>query len=169
MTSYSPKLDANRLLQLSEEVSRISSSLAQLSLGREHAHAEATEPEPAAIEVTEEMVRWIINARNLRSRFLPSDLFADPAWDMLLELLRSELAHQRIQVSSLCLAANAPATTALRYIKSMVKQGMVLRKPDAFDARRVHITLAPETSTALRSYCASLFKKPIPGIACKVA
>lgn len=163
MTKHSPNVDAGQILRLSEEVSRISASLAKLSLGIEPASSAGdAQTEGTTPEISEEMVQWIIQARNLRSRFLPTDLFADPAWDMLLELLRAELAHQRIQVSSLCIAANAPATTALRYIKTMAQQRMIVRHPDPFDGRRVHVALAPDTSDALKRYCATVFAKPMP-------
>jgi DNA-binding MarR family transcriptional regulator len=162
MSQHSPKIEADQLLELSEEVSRIAGSLAKLSVGLGdpkpmvgvHAHCEQ-------FDVAEETVRWLINARNLRQRFMPSDLFADPAWDMLLELYRAEIAHQRIAVSSLCIAANVPATTALRYIKTMVREGMLIREPDRFDGRRIYVSLAPEISRALGSYFVNVVQKPI--------
>src|SRR4051794_8302330 len=120
MTKYSQNIDPERLHQLSDEVSRVASTLAQLSMTIEaQPPAPKAEVPNVAPEVAEDTVRWIIKARNLRSRFLPADLFADPAWDILLELLRAEAAQQRISVSNLCIAANAPPTTALRYIKTM--------------------------------------------------
>ena len=162
MTNYTPDLDAARLLHLSEEVRRISATLAQLSMSREE-KPPLIDPETdeETVEVSEEAVRWIINARNSRSRFLPIDLFADPAWDIMLELLRAEIAQQRISVSSLCIAANVPTTTALRYIKSMTQQGILAREPDLFDGRRIYVTLTPEISNRLRKYCAYVLEKPV--------
>jgi DNA-binding MarR family transcriptional regulator len=164
MSQHIQSFEANQLLKLSEEVSRIAGSLAKLSVGREHqkptvgVHGDCEQP-----QVAEETVRWLINARNLRQRFMPSDLFADPAWDILLELYRAELAGQRIPVSSLCIAANAPATTALRYIKTMVQQGMLVREPDRFDGRRIYVALASEISRALCSYFVNVVQKPVLG------
>jgi hypothetical protein len=40
-----------------------------------------------------------------RARFFQEELFADPAWDMLLDLLQAEIAQHRVPVSSLCIAA----------------------------------------------------------------
>ena len=161
MTRHSPDLDHHRLLQLSDEVGRISTTLAQLSMGLGEPPADIDQPSEQVREISEESVRWIINARKLRSRFLPKNLFSDPAWDMLLELLRAEIAQHRISVSSLCLASNAPPTTALRYIQTMVKQGLMMRDADPFDGRRVHISLTPAISRALRDYCACVFEKPV--------
>src|SRR4051812_23053389 len=50
---------------------------------------------------TAERVRTILRARRLRDRFFEAQLFADPAWDILLELYAAELGRYRTSVSSL--------------------------------------------------------------------
>lgn len=97
-------------------------------------------------------VRKVIRARRLRANYFPEDLFADPAWDMMLDLLQAEIAQLRVPVSSLCIAAAVPATTALRWLKTLVAQQLFVRRSDPHDARRVFVELAPETSKALRRY-----------------
>jgi hypothetical protein len=148
---------AARLRQLSDEVSRIAATLARLSAGPT---AAVPPVEPAiradAPEIAAETVRSVIRARRLRARFFPEDLFADPAWDMLLDLLQAEIAHLRVPVSSLCIAAAVPATTALRWLKTMVSQGIFIRRADPHDGRRVFVELAPEASRALRRYFAEV-------------
>jgi len=94
--------------------------------------------------------------RRLRSRFFADDLFADPAWDMLLDLLQAEIAQLRVPVSSLCIAAAVPATTALRWLKTMTDKGMFVRRADPHDGRRVFVELAPDASVALRRYFAQV-------------
>jgi DNA-binding MarR family transcriptional regulator len=101
-------------------------------------------------------VRSVIRARRLRARYFSEELFADPAWDMLLDLLQAELAQLRVPVSSLCIAAAVPATTALLWLKSLVSQGLFVRRADPHDGRRVFVELAPDTSHALRRYFADL-------------
>ena len=149
--------NAQRIRQLSEEVSRIASTLARLSEG-----PSAPPPRPAMVEsgdapsVSAETVRAVIRARRLRTRYFPEELFADPAWDMLLDLLQAEISHLRVPVSSLCIAAAVPATTALRWLKTMVQQGVFIRRADPHDGRRVFVELAPQTSQALRRYFAEV-------------
>ena len=92
----------------------------------------------------------------MRSRFFADDLFADPAWDMLLDLLQAEIAQLRVPVSSLCIAAAVPATTALRWLKTMTDKGMFVRRADPHDGRRVFVELAPDASVALRRYFAQV-------------
>ena len=149
--------NAERLRQLSEEVSRIASTLARLSTGpgapvRKLAAIAPTDVPPLSADT----VRAVIRARRLRARYFREDLFADPAWDMLLDLLQAEIAQLRVPVSSLCIAASVPATTALRWLKTMVSQGIFVRRADPHDGRRVFVELAPEASQALRRYFAEV-------------
>ncbi|MFL6722249.1 MAG: MarR family transcriptional regulator [Sphingomonas sp.] len=149
--------NAERLRQLSEEVSRIASTLARLSTGP-GAPPRALEPAPAGevASPSAEVVRAVIRARRLRARYFTEELFADPAWDMLLDLLQAEIAQLRVPVSSLCIAAAVPATTALRWLKTMVSEGIFVRRADPHDGRRVFVELAPEASHALRRYFAEV-------------
>ena len=62
---------------------------------------------------------------------------------MLLDLLQAEIAQHRVPVSSLCIAAAVPATTALRWIKTMTDGGLFMRRADPHDGRRVFVELAP--------------------------
>ena len=148
---------AERLRQLSDEVSRIASTLARLSTGpsAEPRHFVPQEQSDAP-PVSADTVRAVIRARRLRSRFFAEDLFADPAWDMLLDLLQAEIAQLRVPVSSLCIAAAVPATTALRWLKTMTDKGLFVRRSDPHDGRRVFVELAPEASVALRRYFAEV-------------
>jgi DNA-binding MarR family transcriptional regulator len=151
--------NAARLRQLSDEVGRIAATLARLSTGpTATARREAAETLTDAPEVSIETVRAIIRARRLRSRYFREDMFADPAWDMLLDLLQAEIAKLRVPVSSLCIAAAVPATTGLRWLKTMVQEGIFVRRADPHDGRRVFVELAPQTSQALRRYFAEVGK-----------
>lgn len=142
-----------RLRQLSDEVGRIAATLARLSVGPSESQLEKPVPPQGDVPaVSLEAVRQVIRARRLRSRFFDEELFADPAWDMLLDLLQAEIAQHRVPVSSLCIAAAVPATTALRWIKSMTDAGLFRRRADPHDGRRVFVELSPKASQALRQY-----------------
>lgn len=146
-----------RLRQLSEEVNRIAATLARLSSSPVAAATSLpVEPGGDIPPVGVETVRTIIRARRLRARFFDEELFADPAWDMLLDLLQAEIAQLRVPVSSLCIAAAVPATTALRWLKTLVDRGLFVRRADPHDGRRVFVELAPDTSKALRRYFAEV-------------
>jgi hypothetical protein len=84
-------------------------------------------------------LRREIKARRLRERMLPDGLFADPAWDILLDLTLARLEGRQTPVSSLCIAAAVPTTTALRWIKTLLDRGLIERRPDPDDRRRHYI------------------------------
>jgi DNA-binding MarR family transcriptional regulator len=144
---------AVRLRQLSDEVSRIAATLARLSTGPGNPVAERHEPVIGeAPVVCPDTVRQVVRARRLRARFFDEELFADPAWDMLLDLLQAEIAQHRVPVSSLCIAASVPATTALRWIKTMTDADLFRRRADPRDGRRVFVELSPQASESMRRY-----------------
>jgi DNA-binding MarR family transcriptional regulator len=139
-----------RLLQFSEEVGRIASVLASLSEAqREAAEQELEGKGPGKVEAGH--VRAIIRARRLRDQYFGSELFADPAWDILLDLFAAQLENRKVAVSSLCIAAAVPATTALRWIKTLTDLGLVVRAADPQDGRRVYIELAPRTAEGVEA------------------
>ncbi|WP_340589430.1 winged helix DNA-binding protein [Erythrobacter alti] len=102
------------------------------------------------------LVRQIIQQRAARAKFLDADLFADPAWDMLLDLTAARVEHQRVSVTSLCIASGVPPTTALRWIGQMVHAGLFDRVEDDADRRRAFIELSDKGADAMARYFAEV-------------
>lgn len=99
-----------------------------------------------------EFVRAFLRARARRTQYFDGNLFADPAWDMLLELFASELEQRRMTVGSLCVASRVPATTALRWIGALDREGLIEKRCDRLDARRIYVNLSSNGSSAMASY-----------------
>jgi DNA-binding transcriptional ArsR family regulator len=108
------------------------------------------------------MIREMIKLRRLRDSYFPQDLFADPAWDILLDLMAARMEGQGVSVSSLCIAAAVPPTTALRWITAMTDSGMLRRQNDPTDARRVFIALSDETERMLHEYLSAAQERFAP-------
>lgn len=154
--------EATRLARLNEEVARIADVLARLSRpqaahpGEPSSVADARpvyaarEDEPIAIDAGE--IRQLIRARRLRDRQFGKGLFEDPAWDMMLDLFAAHLERADVSVSSLCIAAAVPPTTALRWITRMSDAGILERRPDPFDRRRAFMGLTKSALDGMRSY-----------------
>ncbi|WP_305096692.1 winged helix DNA-binding protein [Croceibacterium aestuarii] len=104
------------------------------------------------------LVRQIIRQRRLRSKFFDGELFADPAWDILLDLTAARAEHARVSVTSLCIASGVPPTTALRWIGQMTSAGLLERVEDESDRRRAFIALSEKAADAMARYFAELGK-----------
>lgn len=122
-------------------------------------------PEPTALTATlttdavekrplpdHKLVRQILRQRRLRVEFFGSSLFADPAWDILLDLTAARTEGIRVSITSLCIAANVPATTALRWIQQMTQSGLLERTNDSEDRRRAFVSLSDKGANLVAEY-----------------
>jgi hypothetical protein len=167
--------DRLALLRLSQQVEAIAHSIDRLSQPLVQAspvgatsiadYKRSAEPAPAPAGFAgpgqsqlpdPRMVRQLIANRQARARFFDAELFGDPAWDMLLDLTAAHGEGAQVSVTSLCIAASVPATTALRWLTQMVESGIFIRVPDPADKRRAFIALSDRSLTAMAGYFASL-------------
>jgi hypothetical protein len=139
---------------LSREVERIAEALSVLANSERDAAL-------ANREVTVAQVRAVIKARRARERYFAAELFSDPAWDMMLDLMAARLEGRAVSVSSLCIAATVPTTTALRWIRNLCDSGMFERRLDPHDARRALVQLSEPTAQAMLGYLAELAGAPV--------
>jgi DNA-binding MarR family transcriptional regulator len=102
----------------------------------------------AGLQVT----RWWLNARRLREEVFGPGLFADPVWDILLDLYSAEDKGECVQISSLAIAARVPHSTAVRWAKIMTHEGLMVRHRDPTDARRIHVRLSPFARSLMQDY-----------------
>lgn len=103
-------------------------------------------------QVSQQELRAILKMRRNRARFFRADLFADPAWDILMELYAAELGQQRVTVTSACNGAAVPMTTALRWIGQMEREGLIARRADPMDGRRQFLMLSNKGLDAMNAY-----------------
>jgi DNA-binding MarR family transcriptional regulator len=108
------------------------------------------------------LIRRIIRQRQLRARYFDSDLFGDPAWDMLLDLTAARAEHTRVSVTSLCIASGVPPTTALRWIGQMTEMGLFDRIEDEADRRRAFVALSDKAADLMARYFAELGTAAVP-------
>lgn len=102
------------------------------------------------------IANWWLKARRLREDMFGPGLFADPAWDILLDLYTAEARGKCVQTSSLAIAARVPHSTAIRWAKIMTQAGLIVRHKDPQDARRVHVRLSPSARALMEDFLARL-------------
>lgn len=106
--------------------------------------------------------------RRVRDLRFPKGLFCEPAWDILLDLFAAHGESRQISVSSACIGASVPVSTALRWLAKLEERGLVARCPAQGDGRMFWIHLTEEgvelTARTLLGATAAL-TKALPEIA----
>jgi hypothetical protein len=103
----------------------------------------------------------IYAARRRREHYFEAlaPAFGEPIWDLLLDLFVARCEGRRVSVSSACIAASVPATTALRWLAFMEEQGLLVRESDPADGRRAFVRLADDACRSMERYMTEM----VPG------
>lgn len=100
------------------------------------------------------LAEQLYQERRRRSRHFPPHLFAEPAWDILLDLFVNGVRQRAISITSACIAGGIPATTGLRWLGLLEKEGLLVRETSGDDARVTWVRLSDHGMKAVRSYIA---------------
>jgi DNA-binding MarR family transcriptional regulator len=114
------------------------------------------------VEEVAKVVRRVIEARTLRLDIVRRDVLSDPAWDMMLYLFLARLEQREVSVSSLCIAANAAPTTALRYISLLDQENVLKRHGDPSDKRRAFLRMTDACFDKLTNYFEHISTEYVP-------
>lgn len=102
-----------------------------------------------------DIVRDLIAMRRRRDALFGSDLFGEPAWDMLLDLFVASERQCHTSVKSVSIASGVPATTALRWLMVLEDAQLIEREPDPADGRRTLIRLSKTGHERMTQYLVS--------------
>lgn len=94
--------------------------------------------------------------RRARNRHFDDSLFAEPRWDILLDLFVAGEEGRAISISSACIGAAVPHATALRHMGVMQSKGLIERRADPRDARCQHVSITDNARTSMYDLFADL-------------
>jgi DNA-binding MarR family transcriptional regulator len=80
--------------------------------------------------MTEDHVVSILILRRARDDLFGSTLFAEPAWDILLELFAAQLGGRRMSLRDIAVAIKVPESIAARWIAALADRGLVSSRID---------------------------------------
>jgi hypothetical protein len=100
-------------------------------------------------QVTEGHIKWILSVRRERRRTFGDDLFSDPAWDILLELLAARLAQRRVALADL--SDIVPASTLARWVAALEERGLVLCE-GAFGPDQMSLALSSDAAARMVNF-----------------
>lgn len=146
MSASSDVLDIPRLRQVWAQLGELINSTEGSARDQDQPfirlHKAATHQPSSGDEAALLLAKEIYRFRRKRNEFFASTLFADPSWDILLELYVLRREGRKASVKSVCIASGVPPTTALRWIGMLVKEGLLERNNDQVDQRVRWITLS---------------------------
>lgn len=102
--------------------------------------------------ISARLVQAVAELRRERETVLPGNLVADPAWDLLLQLYAAHLEQYRVSISSLSKMSRVPLTTTVRVLRSLADAGLVDRRGDPTDSRRIFVSLSPSGVSKMNRY-----------------
>ena len=99
----------------------------------------------------EHRARRLLENRRKRVAIFGAQMFAEPAWDMLLLLYLSGRGRRQTQ-SSLCELSGASRSTAMRWIEFLAGRDLVRREDHPTDKRRNFVSLTEKGRHLLDLY-----------------
>ncbi|NNC72634.1 MAG: winged helix DNA-binding protein [Sphingomonadaceae bacterium] len=99
-----------------------------------------------------ERLREELSERHRRREIFDRHKLSGPIWDIVLNLANAAAEDKPLSVSSLCMLANCPQTTALRHIYDLERDGLLVRVRDPNDGRRRFAHLSAEGLKLMRRY-----------------
>jgi hypothetical protein len=123
------------------DFAKLSAAAANLSTG---AHTSPLQSPGARMESAVERAVALLDLRKKRDLNLGTDLFGEPAWDIMLDLFIRRAAGRRTNATSAAIASRAPTTTALRYIALLEKRGLLDKNVAEHDLRVQYVELSDE-------------------------
>ena len=94
-----------------------------------------------------------VRRRMLRRQLVGrSELFGEPAWEMLLILFIHDCEGRRISASALGYASGLPRSSAMRLVQRLCDEGLAIKRDDLTDRRRHFVELAQDLSWKLFAY-----------------
>lgn len=107
--------------------------------------------------IQQQLAGTLYQIRRARDRiFSDEDLFGDPAWDILLDLVYAERDNKSVSVTSACMASSVPPTTALRWVTILENKGYIERRQDQLDGRRRYVMLTDRGRVLMNRFFAQL-------------
>lgn len=104
-----------------------------------------------------------LQGRKRRNSLIRHDLFAEPAWDMMLLLYIAHHQHRAVEVDRLCAATSTAATTALRWVGQLFDCDLAVRLPPERSDGDARIALSPVGVEEMERYLRDTLRRAPPG------
>ena len=107
----------------------------------------------------QKLAQGLYLSRRSRDNFFNCELFAEPAWDMLLAAYYLGPPNRELSVTGLCYASACPPTTALRWLGRLSKAGLIVRYRSQADRRVFFVALTIKARERFEAYLVSIGRR----------
>lgn len=101
---------------------------------------------------TTERLLSLIHSNEVKKKLFKDELFNDPVWNMLLDLMKNKIHDKEVSASSLYLCSGVPLATASRRLNEMEKAGLITKTQDGIDKRRQIVEITPFAYQMIEDY-----------------
>ena len=141
-----PRRDIS-LWNLQENLTRLAEELAEAARRFDAAADNDSDPQPALEAMTpRQYFSSLLELRRTRERYFGSELFGEPAWDIMLELMLARVEDREVLSSQLQSHANAPAIVTRHYLEALVDAKLVDTFENASNTEDPCICLSSEAA-----------------------
>jgi hypothetical protein len=100
-----------------------------------------------ASALVEQQLSSIVELRRARADMFGADLFADPAWDILLQLFAARFGGRRLGLDDL--VAVCPRTTLARWTAVLERRGLVVCNLDCSDPQNFSLEISADAAAKM--------------------
>lgn len=136
---------AHRLLQIADEQDRPADT------ARGERKRPSDDPEYSR-QFLRSLAHGVYRRRRRRAEYFERELFGEVGWDILLDLFIHAMEGKLVPTTSLCIAAETPVPTGLRWISLLEGKGLVERSTSESDGRVTYVSLTEEGQQAMRRF-----------------
>ncbi len=104
------------------------------------------------------VAKALLLCRRRRQKLFSGVQFADPAWDMILELYVAAAEGERFRISRLCVQTDGSTSTATRHRQVLEAKGFISRADDPEDGRSSFAVMEPKLKSAMDEWLSSFLE-----------
>ena len=143
---------AGHLDRLAEELQMLKALIKPVAVEPSQNLPEENSTKRKSTPLSKERLLALVQSNEIKKKLFKDDLFSDPVWNMLLDLMQQSLMGNEVAVSALYYSSGAPIATASRRLTEMESAGLVTRLQDPSDKRRQFVTISQDAYNMIEQY-----------------
>ncbi|HTN60429.1 MAG TPA: hypothetical protein VL147_02600 [Devosia sp.] len=133
------------LTRLADELAG-AARLAEHHAGNDNSTSAASSDETTPLAAPRDYFEALLIQRRERERCLGNELFSEPAWDMMLELMIARIDGREMRISELGAGHHGPGTVTRQYVDALVEAKLIEQYDCTEGSPDCHLALSSEAA-----------------------